>query len=61
MFSFFQEERKEERGGVRLLDEIDEYVDGSFLPFPRVGIRIIVQRTTLACTRATWRKNPLHF
>lgn len=21
---------------VRLLDEIDEYVDGSFLPFPRV-------------------------
>lgn len=41
-FSFFHGKRMKEAvfreaEEVRLLDEIDEYVDGSFLPFPRVG------------------------
>ena len=46
---------------VRPLDEIDEYVDGSFLPFLKSWNRIIVQRTTLAYTRATWRKKSFAF
>lgn len=37
-FHFSKEEERERGGGVRLLDEIDEYVDGSFLPFPQVEL-----------------------
>ena len=65
-FSFFHGRKTYERGPcfvkqVRPLDEIDEYVDGSFLPFLKSWNRIIVQRTTLAYTRATWRKKSFAF